>query len=119
MVEQVQLFLASKVGAVVAAPVDPASLSHSLQEIIWAGAYVGTIVPPPATSLLNAPQYVTGKALADAAAAYIKDKLGGKANVVLLTQDRSSSSRRASPPCAMPSRPFPASPSSPTSRRTR
>ena len=84
MVEQVQLLLASKVGAVVAAPVDPASLSHSLQEIMWAGGYVGTIVPPPATSLLNAPQYLTGKVLADAAAAYINDKLGGKANVVLL-----------------------------------
>lgn len=88
MVEQVQLFLASKVGAVVAAPVDPASLSHSLQEIIWAGGYVGTIVPPPATSLLNAPQYATGKALTDAAVAYINDHLGGKANVVLLTQDQ-------------------------------
>jgi len=87
MVEQVQLFLASKVGAVVAAPVDPASLSHSLQEIIWAGGYVGTIVPPPATSLLNAPQYLTGKTLGDAAAAYIRDRLGGKAKVVLLTQD--------------------------------
>ena len=88
MVEQVQLFLASKVGAVVAAPVDPASLSHSLQEIMWAGGYVGTIVPPPATSLLNAPQYATGKALTDAAIAYINDQLGGKANVVLLTQDQ-------------------------------
>ena len=74
--------------AVVAAPVDPASLSHSLQEIMWAGGYVGTIVPPPATSLLNAPQYATGKALTDAAVAYINDKLGGKANVVLLTQDQ-------------------------------
>jgi ribose transport system substrate-binding protein len=88
MADQVQLFLASKVGAVVAAPVDPASLSHSLQEIMWAGGYVGTIVPPPATSLLNAPQYATGKALTDAAVAYIKDHLGGKANVVLLTQDQ-------------------------------
>ncbi len=87
MIEQVQLFLSSKVGGVVAAPVDPASLSRSLQEIIWAGGYVGTVVPPPATSLLNAPQYLTGKALGDAAAAYIKDKLGGKANVVLLTHD--------------------------------
>jgi ribose transport system substrate-binding protein len=86
-VEQVQLFLASKVGAVVAAPVDPASMSHSLQEIIWSGGYVGTIVPPPATSLLNAPQYLTGKVLADAAAAYITDKLGGKANVVILSHD--------------------------------
>ena len=88
MVEQVQLLLAAKVGAIVAAPVDPASLSHSLQEVIWSGGYIGTIVPPPATSLLNAPQYETGKRLADLAAAYIKDKLGGKANVVLLTQDQ-------------------------------
>ena len=30
---------------------------------MWSGGYVGTIVPPPATSLLNAPQYATGKAL--------------------------------------------------------
>ncbi len=88
MADQVQLFFASKVGAVVAAPVDPASLSHSLQEVMWAGGYVGTIVPPPATSLLNAPQYATGKALTDAAVTYINDKLGGKANVVLLTQDQ-------------------------------
>jgi ribose transport system substrate-binding protein len=87
MIEQVDLFQASKVGAVVAAPVDPSSLSHSLQKIIWAGGYVGTVVPPPATSLLNAPQYLTGKVLGDAAAAYIKNKLGGKAKVVLLTHD--------------------------------
>lgn len=86
-VEQVQLFLASKVGGLVAAPVDPASMSHSLQELIWSGAYVGTIVPPPATSLLNAPQYETGKVLAEAAATYIKDKLGGKAKVVILSHD--------------------------------
>jgi ribose transport system substrate-binding protein len=71
----------------VAAPVDPASLSLSLQELIWGGSYVGTVVPPPATSLLNAPQYQTGKVLGDAAANYIRTKLGGKANVVLLTHD--------------------------------
>lgn len=88
MVEQVQLLNASNVGAVVAAPVDPASLARSLQEVMWNGAYVGTIVPPPATSLLNAPQYETGKRLADAAAAYIDEHLGGTANVVLLTQDQ-------------------------------
>jgi ribose transport system substrate-binding protein len=87
MTEQVEGFLSAKVGGLVAAPVDPASLSHSLQQIIWAGGYVGTVVPPPATSLLNAPQYLTGKVLGDAAATYIKDKLGGKANVVLLTHD--------------------------------
>jgi ribose transport system substrate-binding protein len=87
MVEQVQLFLKSKVGAVVAAPVDPASMSRSLQQIIWSGGYVGTVVPPPATSLLNAPQYLTGKVLGEAAATYIKERLGGKARVVLLTHD--------------------------------
>jgi ribose transport system substrate-binding protein len=87
MIEQVQVFLSSKVGAVVAAPVDPPSLSHSLQQVMWAGGFVGTVVPPPATLLLNAPQYLTGKVLGDAAAAYIKNKLGGKARVVLLTHD--------------------------------
>jgi ribose transport system substrate-binding protein len=87
MVEQVQALLAAKTGAVVAAPVDPPSLSHSLQQLIWSGAYVGTVVPPPATSLLNAPQYLTGKALGNAAAAYIRTRLGGKAKVVLLTHD--------------------------------
>jgi ribose transport system substrate-binding protein len=88
MVEQVQLLTTSGVGAIVAAPVDPASLSHSLQEQMWAGGYVATIVPPPATELLNAPQYETGKRLADLAAAYINEELGGTANVVLLTQDQ-------------------------------
>jgi ribose transport system substrate-binding protein len=87
MIEQVQSFVTSKVGAVVVAPVDPQSISRSLQQVIWTGAYVGTIVPPPATSILNAPQYLTGKALGDAAADYIKKRLNGKANVVLLTHD--------------------------------
>ena len=86
-IEQLQLLLTSKVGGVVAAPVNPASLSHSLQDIIWAGGYVGTVVPPPATSLLNAPQYLTGKVLGDAAAAYIRKQLRGTAKIALLTQD--------------------------------
>ena len=87
MIEQVQQFRGAKVGAVVAAPVDPASLGPSLQQVIWSGGYVGTVVPPPATELLNAPQYLTGKVLGDTAAAYIRDRLRGKANVVLLTHD--------------------------------
>ena len=87
MIEQVQAFGRSKVGAVVAAPVDPPSLAPHLQRVIWSGAYVGAVVPPPATSLLNAPQYLTGKVLGDAAAGYIRERLGGKAKVVLLTHD--------------------------------
>ena len=86
-VEHVETFLAAKVGALTAAPVDPTQLSLSLQRFMWAGGYVSTVVAPPATSLLNAPQYLTGKTLGDAAAAYINDQLDGKAEVVLLTQD--------------------------------
>ena len=85
--EEIQSFLQSKVGALVATSSDPAIVRHSLQEVIWSGGFVGTIVPPPATLLLNAPQYATGKALTDAAVQHINTKLGGKAAVVLLTQD--------------------------------
>jgi ribose transport system substrate-binding protein len=87
MASQVDAFLGEKVGALVTAPVDPPSLAPHLQAHIWSGAYVGAVVPPPATSILNAPQYLTGKVLGDAAAEYIRTRLGGKANVVLLTHD--------------------------------
>ena len=87
MIEDVQEARRSRVGALVAAPIDPASLSQSLKEMIWEGAYVGSIVPPPAISLLNAPQFLTGKVLGDAAADYIRNRLDGKARVVLLTHD--------------------------------
>lgn len=87
MKDQLRGFRARKIGGVVVSPVDPAALTESLQELIWAGSYVGTVVPPPATSLLNAPQYLTGKELADAAVSYIRTELDGRADVVLLTQD--------------------------------
>lgn len=87
VVEQLQTLRAAHIGALVATSSDPAMISRSLQEVIWSGAFVGTIVPPPATLILNAPQYATGKVLTEAAITYIKTKLGGKANVVLLTQD--------------------------------
>lgn len=87
MIEQVQQMRRDRVGAMVAAPVDAPSLKRSLQQMIWSGAYVGTVVPPPAIELLNAPQYETGRVLGDAAAAYIRERLQGRANVVLLTHD--------------------------------
>lgn len=87
MVEQIKSLLDSKVGGLVAAPVDAPALAPLLQQVIWSGAYVGTVVPPPAITILNAPQYLTGKVLADEAVQYINMRLGGKARVVLLTHD--------------------------------
>jgi ribose transport system substrate-binding protein len=86
-IDEIRQFLAAKAGGLVATSPDPAALATTLQQVIWSGAFVGTIVPPPATLILNAPQYETGKVLTDAAIAHINLKLGGKANVVLLTQD--------------------------------
>jgi len=87
MIEQVNALRASATGAVVVAPVDPRSLAPNLQALIAEGTYVGAVVPPPAVTILNAPQYLTGKTLAEEAARYIRDDLGGKASVVLLTHD--------------------------------
>ena len=86
-VKQINTFFDEKDGALVATSSDSDAVRSSLQQAIWSGAYVGTLMPPPATLLLNAPQYATGKALTDAAVDYIKTKLGGKATMVLLTQD--------------------------------
>ncbi|MBG1231494.1 sugar ABC transporter substrate-binding protein [Aestuariivirga litoralis] len=87
MAEQMQALAADKTGAIVVAPINAAMLKPKLQQVLWQGSYVGAVVPPPATTILNAPQYLTGRVLGDAAAAYIKTHLGGKADVVLLTHD--------------------------------
>lgn len=87
MIRDAQRLLDDDTGAIVVAPVDPRSMIRPLQQLIWAGAYVGAVVPPPATTILNAPQYLTGKELGDAAAEYIERRLAGRARVVLLTHD--------------------------------
>jgi ribose transport system substrate-binding protein len=87
MLRQLNSIVDAKSAAVVVAPVNAAAAKSVLQRLIHSGTYVGTVVPPPAITLLNAPQYLTGKVLGDAAAKYISERLGGKANVVLLTHD--------------------------------
>jgi ribose transport system substrate-binding protein len=59
MTEQVRKFVSSNGGALVISPVDSQSISSAIKQAIWSGAYVGAVVPPPAISLLNAPQYLT------------------------------------------------------------
>ena len=85
--KEIEAFKTAKIGALVGTVSNQNIIAPSLQKLIWSGAFVGTVVPPPATLLVNAPQYATGKALTDAAIVYINTKLAGKANVVLLTQD--------------------------------
>ncbi len=87
MVRDAERALAEATGAVVIAPVDPRAMRKPLQDILRSGSYVGAVVPPPATTILNAPQYLTGRVLGDAAAAYIEQNLRGRARVVLLTHD--------------------------------
>jgi ribose transport system substrate-binding protein len=84
---EIDKFRDAKVGALIATSSDPAVVALSEKRVIWSGAFLGTVVPPPATLILNAPQYATGKALTDVAIDYIRTKLNGRANVVLLTQD--------------------------------
>lgn len=87
MVRQLEDLRERKVGALVIAPVNAEQSAPILQDILESGAYVGAIVPPPATTILNAPQYLTGTVLAEAAADYVRTSLNGRANVVLLTHD--------------------------------
>ncbi|WP_426130438.1 sugar ABC transporter substrate-binding protein [Pararhizobium sp. PWRC1-1] len=87
MISAVDAAVAKNTGALVAAPIDALALAPSLRSAIAKGTYVGTVVPPPAVTILNAPQYLTGKRLAQAASDFIVEKLDGRANVVLLTHD--------------------------------
>lgn len=87
MTRQAEQQLSSRAGAFVVSPVDPRLMAPTTQKLLWSGAYVGGVVPPPATTILNAPQYETGRVLGEEAAAYIEQKLGGRAKVVLLTHD--------------------------------
>ena len=84
---QIEQFRKDGFGAVVTPPINSDQLAPVLQHFIWGGGFVGTVVPPPATTILNAPQYLTGQVLGEDAARYIREHLGGKADVVLLTQD--------------------------------
>src|SRR5688572_22291535 len=51
MIDQVGGLATDKTGAMVVAPIDPRSLASALKKVIGAGAYVGAIVPPPATTV--------------------------------------------------------------------
>jgi ribose transport system substrate-binding protein len=87
MVGHVRDATVARAGGLIVAPINAATLAAPLRQFIAQGGYVGSIVPPPAITILNAPQLATGKVLGDAAAEYIRTRLRGEARVVLLTHD--------------------------------
>jgi ribose transport system substrate-binding protein len=87
MAEHVRRAIEQRAGALITAPINVATLAPLVRQFIAQGGYVGSIVPPPATTILNAPQLETGRVLGEAAATYIRRRLGGEARIVLLTHD--------------------------------
>ena len=77
MVDHVRRAIATHAGALITAPINVATLAPLVRQFIAQGGYVGSIVPPPATTILNAPQLETGRVLGEAAATYIRRRLGG------------------------------------------
>jgi ribose transport system substrate-binding protein len=86
-VQDMNTFVTAGVGALVVDPIDPPAQTPVMLNAMGAGIDMDALVFGPATDQVNAAQYQVGKVLATAAATYIKTKLGGKANVVILNQD--------------------------------
>jgi ribose transport system substrate-binding protein len=85
-VQDMQQLLVQGVGALFAiAPLDPTGQANASRQAIEQGVDVG--VNAPGTSEIAAPQYRSGQELAELAASYVKAKLHGKADVVILNQD--------------------------------
>ncbi len=83
-VNETRTMLVRGVGGLLTQPLDPSQGPGKL-EAIRRGVVVYDLVPP-ATGFYTADQYATGKTLGDAAAAYIKRELGGRAQVLLMNE---------------------------------
>lgn len=86
-VEQIETFLQRGIGALCIQPLDANAQAPLMKRAIEAGAAVLSLVTPPSTSQVVADQYKVGNAQGLAAAKYITEKLGGKANVVYFNLD--------------------------------
>ncbi|MEU8270612.1 sugar ABC transporter substrate-binding protein [Sphaerisporangium sp. NPDC049002] len=86
-IEQIETFLQRGIGALCIQPLDANAQGPLMKRAIEAGAAVLSLVTPPSTSQAVADQYKVGNTQGLAAAKYITEKLGGKANVVYFNLD--------------------------------
>jgi ribose transport system substrate-binding protein len=86
-VEQIETFLQRGIAALCIQPLDANAQGPLMKRAIEAGAAVLSLVTPPSTSQVVADQYKVGNAQGLAAAKYIKEKMGGNANVVYFNTD--------------------------------
>ncbi|WP_326636058.1 sugar ABC transporter substrate-binding protein [Streptosporangium sp. NBC_01755] len=86
-VEQIETFLQRGIGALCIQPLDANAQAPLMRRAIEAGAAVMSLVTPPSTSQAVADQYKVGNTQGLAAAKYITEKLGGKANAVYFNID--------------------------------
>jgi ribose transport system substrate-binding protein len=86
-VDQMNQFIARGIGAMVVQPLDPASQTPVMQSAIDKGVGVMGLITSPTTMVAVTDQYGVGLAQGKAAAAYIKAKLGGKAQVQVFNED--------------------------------
>lgn len=86
-VSQINQFVARGIGALVVQPLDPASQTPVMQSAIDSGIGVMGLITSPTTMVAVTDQYAVGHAQGLAAAKYVKDHLGGSAEVQVFNED--------------------------------
>jgi ribose transport system substrate-binding protein len=86
-IDQMNTFLQRGIAALSLQPLDAAAQGVVMKKALGQGIAVMSLVTPPSTVQAVANQYQVGHAQGLAAAKYIKDKLGGKANVLYMNLD--------------------------------
>jgi ribose transport system substrate-binding protein len=86
-VSQIQSFLQRGTGGLLLIPLGPHAQDVVSKQALQAGTVVFGLSVAPSSSQVIADQYAVGRAHGDSAVAWIKDNLGGKANVAYFNLD--------------------------------
>lgn len=86
-VEQMNQFIARGIGAMVVQPLDPASQTPVMEKALGEGIGVMGLTNAPTTMVAVTNQYQVGYEQGKAAAEYVKEELGGEAEVQVFNED--------------------------------